>query len=178
MPPVPAVIFFPPVPTKERNDAYIAEVFRATDGGAAALEAHFQAYAAMCAVAPNVPDENKAMPKDAERELAAISAALGLHPAEAGGEGQIIEAIKVLKKGAESDAAMQRAAAELPDGFELRVCFAAGAGWVELYGPAGQRIELTEAMQGCMTRRITAAIDAALLVPNALGLDDVGEDRL
>ncbi len=177
MHPVPTVIFFPPVPTKEMNDAYIAEVFRATDNGAAALEAHFQAYAAMRAVAPTVPSEHKATSADVERELAAISAALGSHPADAGGYAQILEAVKVLQKGPGGGTPMQRAETELPEGFELHVCLKAGACRVELYGPDGQRIELTE-VTGASAQRINAAI-AAALPAGALGVDDeFGESRL
>jgi hypothetical protein len=179
MPPVPTVIFFPPVPTKEMNDAYIAEVFRATDDGAAALEAHFQAYAAMRAVAPAVPSEHKSMSADVERELAAIAAALGSHPAEAGGSAQILEAVKVLQKDPGDGIPMHRAETELPDGFELHVCLKAGACRVELYGPDGQRIELTEVTGACMAQRINAAIAAALAARGALGVDDeFGESRL
>lgn len=177
MPPVLTVIFFPPVPTKEMNDAYIAEVFRATDDGAAALEAHFQAYAAMRAVAPAVPSEHKSMSADVERELAAISAALGSHPADAGGSAQILEAVKVLQKGPGGATPMQRAETELPDGFELHVCLKAGACRFELYGPDGQRIELIEVTGAC-AQRINAAI-AAALPAGALGIDDeFGESRL
>ncbi|CAE6964539.1 hypothetical protein [Paraburkholderia domus] len=119
------------------------------------------------------------MSADVERELAAIAAALGIHPAEAGGSAQILEAVKVLQTEAGGGTPMPRAETELPDGFELQVCLKAGAWRVELYGPDGQRIELTEVTEGCMAQRINAAIAAALPARGAPGADDeFGEGRL
>jgi len=104
-------------------------------------------------------DDYKAMFEDAVRDLAAITAALDIHPDQSGGAGPVLKAIEALKKGGGGEAAMQRACGELPDGFKLHVCLEAGAGWVELFGPDNERIEFDEDTNDGMTGRIHAAID-------------------
>ncbi|KUZ78260.1 hypothetical protein [Burkholderia ubonensis] len=36
---------------------------------------------------------------------------------------------------------IQRACAELPEGWEMQVCMENGAGWIDLYDPAGEKFE-------------------------------------
>jgi hypothetical protein len=71
-----------------------------------------------------------------------------------------------VKSGNAGEAAMQRAAAELPDGFGVHVCLEKGAGWVELYGPDGERMEYEENTDGEITPRIHAAVDLIIKADN------------
>ncbi|WP_157647996.1 hypothetical protein [Burkholderia ubonensis] len=36
---------------------------------------------------------------------------------------------------------IQRACAELPEGWEMQLCMENGAGWIDLYDPAGEKFE-------------------------------------
>jgi len=60
------------------------------------------------------------------------------------------------------EAAMQRACAELPFGYEMQVCLEEGAGWIDLHDPHGEKVDVTEDMDGGMTPRIIDAIECAI----------------
>lgn len=62
-------------------------------------------------------------------------------------------------------AACQRAAAELPFGYEIRVCLESGSGTVELCDPDGNVTHMDEDADDRLTAEVNAAIDAALALP-------------
>lgn len=70
--------------------------------------------------------------------------------------------VERLRKDAELWREMQRAASELPDGWEIRVCVERGAGWVELTNQDGEGIADTWSGQESLSCEISDAIDAAL----------------
>lgn len=55
---------------------------------------------------------------------------------------------------------IQRAAGELPDGYEMQICVERDAGWVVLYNPDGDVIELHSRGEG-LSYDISQAIDEA-----------------
>lgn len=61
---------------------------------------------------------------------------------------------------AATERALQRAAGELPIGWEIRVVIEPGSGWVELYDPEGN--ETMNSDCGDIAEHINAALDAAL----------------
>jgi hypothetical protein len=70
----------------------------------------------------------------------------------------------------EGEEAMQRAAAELPDDWQLRVCLERGAGWIDLYGPDGEQVkEYEDDPDARMTQRIGDAIEFACRVEKERG---------
>jgi hypothetical protein len=77
-------------------------------------------------------------------------------------EATLIARVRDLLARNEGEAAMQRACAALPDGFQIRACIESGAGWVELYGPDDGLIEYGDDTCGGMTARINTATDLAI----------------
>ncbi|ABO60551.1 hypothetical protein Bcep1808_7681 (plasmid) [Burkholderia vietnamiensis G4] len=66
------------------------------------------------------------------------------------------------RRGNPGEDAMQTAARDLPDGYELRVCLERGAGWVEFYAPDGEAVDLADDTDDGMTGRIRSATQAAI----------------
>lgn len=56
---------------------------------------------------------------------------------------------------------VQRACGELPEGYEIEIGLELGAGWVDLCGPDGAKIEFDDDAD-CFDWKIHAAIDAAV----------------
>jgi hypothetical protein len=56
---------------------------------------------------------------------------------------------------------VQRACAELPEGWNIEIGLERGAGWVDLRGPDGEKIDLENDVD-CFDWSIHAAIDAAV----------------
>jgi hypothetical protein len=71
-------------------------------------------------------------------------------------------AVASLKGSNAGEAAMQRACAELPFGYDMRVCLEEGAGGIELFDPHGETVAVAEDMDGGMTPRIIDAIERAI----------------
>jgi hypothetical protein len=57
--------------------------------------------------------------------------------------------------------AMQRAAGELPVGYDMRICLENGAGWIEIDDAEGNELTLETDTEG-MTNRINESIDIAV----------------
>lgn len=95
----------------------------------------------------------------AERENAALrtqARALELAALELRAE------VERLKQDAELEMVIQRAASELPDGWEIRICVERGAGWVELTNPDGEGIADEWSGRERLSGEVSDAIDATL----------------
>jgi hypothetical protein len=91
--------------------------------------------------------ERDALKQDIERHIANHAADLSANGAEPVNDGE---------------QAMQDAAANLPERYDLRIYLERGAGWVELYDPDGKPVEFDEDTDDGMTGRIRAATAAAI----------------
>ncbi|SEQ89719.1 hypothetical protein SAMN04244573_02470 [Azotobacter beijerinckii] len=69
--------------------------------------------------------------------------------------------VERLRKDAELERVMQRAAVELPDGWEIRICVERGAGWVDLFNPEGDEIADTWSGQETLSDEVSEAVDTA-----------------
>ncbi len=76
--------------------------------------------------------------------------------------GELRAEVEALRKDADLGREIQRAAAELPEGWEIRVCVERGAGWVELTGQDGEGVAETWGGWETLAIEISGAIDAAL----------------
>lgn len=65
---------------------------------------------------------------------------------------------------AATERALQRAARELPIGWEIRVTIEPGAGWVELWDPRGNETGFSD--DGSIAEHVNAAVSAAFLAAN------------
>jgi hypothetical protein len=73
------------------------------------------------------------------------------------------EEVEGLRRDAALGAAIQRAARDLPDGWQVHVCVERGAGWPILYNPEGDVIECDDIdADDRLTAEVLAAIDAAI----------------
>lgn len=66
------------------------------------------------------------------------------------------------QRGNPGEEAMQRGCADLPDGYQIHACMEAGAGWVDVYGPDGEKVDYSEDSDSGMTGRINDAIDMVI----------------
>jgi hypothetical protein len=82
----------------------------------------------------------------------------------AGQGGRVAVLGEILAKDSANDAeaAMQAAARDLPDGYDMRVYLESGAGWVEVDDPDGLTVEFNDDTDGSMTERIRNATAAAI----------------
>jgi hypothetical protein len=101
--------------------------------------------------------------EDAVRDLAAITHALDIDPEESGGAGPILHAVALLKRKQANagEEAMQRAAAELPIGYVMRICLEKDSGSVEIDDAEGNELTL-ETDTDSMTTRIIESINIAI----------------
>ena len=83
-----------------------------------------------------------------------------LHRLEPGTEDAVVAALERMQRGVDAEAAIQKLAGELPDGYLVELNIERGSAWVRLYldGDRHEDIELDDSTMGA---RLLAALDRA-----------------